>query len=115
MSPLTALALCWLAAPVFLLLDGRRAAVSWSAAIVLALATAADLAIMAQMTWGGREPFTVITGGWPAGVGIRLHVDAVALFFAAVSTTVILAGMVHERGRRLASPSFPPLTVKVLS
>lgn len=109
MIPLAPLALCWLAAPVVLLLDARRPSVSWGAAAVLALATAADLALMAQMVWGGREALTVITGGWPAGVGIRLHVDAVALFFAAVSSTVILAGMVHERGRRLRSRSFPGL------
>ena len=109
MTALAPLALCWLAAPVFLLLDGRRAAVSWAAAAVVALVAAADLALLLDMTAGRREPLDVVTGGWPRGLGIRLHVDGVALFFAAASSLVILAATVHERGSRMHSGSFPAL------
>ena len=109
MTALAPLALCWLAAPVFLLLDGRKAWVSWGAAGVLGLVAAADLALLAGMAWFGRAPFSAVTGGWPAEVGIRLRVDGIALFFGAVSAVVLTAGMVHERGCRIRSEHLPAL------
>ncbi len=109
MTALAPLLICWLAAPLFLLVDGRRPLVAWSAAGLLGAATAIDLVLLGQMAWGDRAALVVVTGGWPADVGIRLQVDQVALFFGAVSAAVITAAMVHDRGPRSRSPYLPAL------
>ncbi|HET7408609.1 MAG TPA: proton-conducting transporter membrane subunit [Paracoccaceae bacterium] len=109
MTALSPLLLCWLAAPFFLLLDGRRPAVSWAAAGLLGAVTALDIVLLAQMAWGDRPPLVTVTGGWPVGLGIRLRVDGLALFFGAVSAAVITAAMVHDRGPRARSAYLPAL------
>ena len=42
---------------------------------------------------GSRE---VVTGGWPAGVGIVLHADVLGVTFAVLSMLVLLAATAHE-------------------
>jgi multicomponent Na+:H+ antiporter subunit D len=39
---------------------------------------------------------TVVTGGWPAGIGIALRGDAAGIAFALVSSVVVLAALTHE-------------------
>ncbi|MGF1627794.1 MAG: complex I subunit 5 family protein [Alphaproteobacteria bacterium] len=109
MSELLPLALCWLCAPVFLLLDGCKPAVAWVAAALLAIVTVADLVLLAAMVWLEQPPLSVVTGGWPAGPGIRLYVDPVSLFFGAVCGLVLTAVLVHEARARVRSRSFPAL------
>lgn len=109
MSALLPLAICWICAPVFLVLDGRRALMAWSAAAVLALVTVTDLALLAAMASQDRAPVTVVTGHWPVGQGIRLHVDGVSVFFGAVCAAVLTVVMAHEARTRVRSRLFPAL------
>lgn len=109
MSTLLPLALAWLCAPFFLLLNGRRRAVAWAGAGALGAVCVIDLALLSSMVWQAREPLTVVTGEWPSGIGIRLYVDAVSLFFGAVCTLVLAAVMVHEALIEVQSRYFPAL------
>lgn len=109
MSPLAPLALCWLAAPVFLVVDGRKVAFGSLAVGILATVAVVDIVLLTQMAWLDRKPFTTVTGNWPVGLGIRLHVDGVSLFFGAVCATVLAATMLHEAVARVRSASFPAL------
>ena len=90
-----ALLLPWATGAVFVALDGRRRAVGWFAVAVLA-ATLALLAVLtAQVLASGSRD--VVTGGWPAGVGIVLHADVLGVTFAVLSVLVLLAAT-HARG-----------------
>ena len=89
-----ALLLPWATGAVLVALDGRRRGVGWVAVAVLA-ATLAMLAVLAAqvLTSGGR---VVLTGPWPAGVGIVLHADMLGVTFAVLSVLVLLAATAHE-------------------
>ena len=80
---------------VLVALDGRRRDVGWLAVAVLA-ATLALLAVLtAQVLRDGSQE--VVTGGWPAGVGIVLHADVLGVAFALLSVARA-AGGDHPRG-----------------
>ena len=87
------LVLLWPAAAVAVLLDGRRRAVGWAAAAVLAGALALLGALAARVAADG--PVELVAGGWPADVGIRLRADALGVVLALVSVAVLLAAQVH--------------------
>jgi multicomponent Na+:H+ antiporter subunit D len=101
-----ALALPWIAGIALALLDGRRPAVAWTAVAVLA-ATGAALAHVAR----GPLPVVVVTGGWPAGVGITLRADALGLAFALVSVAVLLATLAYAALEGVAERTLPALTL----
>lgn len=111
MTALFPLAAAWLAAPLFALADGRRRLTAMAAAALLSAIAAVDAALLAAMTGGWRAPLDVVTGGWPAEIGIRLHVDGLALFFAAVSTAVLAAVLWHEMRRGVRGRAFPALVL----
>ena len=88
------LALAWVAAVPFALLDGRRRAVGWLAVGAMASVFAATLHLALRV---GREgPQEMVAGGWPAGVGIVLRADELGVLFAMVSNGVLLAALLHE-------------------
>ena len=97
----------WCAGVAFAFLDGRRRKVAVSAAVVLAGVLVLDLRVLAILADGGTRE--VVTGGWPAGVGIRLHADLVAALFASVSTLVLAAVLVHEALEGVRDRAFPSL------
>jgi multicomponent Na+:H+ antiporter subunit D len=57
---------------------------------------------------GSRQ---VVTGGWPAGVGIVLRADALGVAFALLSMLVLLAAAVHEVIAGVRERTFPGLVV----
>ena len=101
------LVLLWPAAAVVALLDGRRRAVGWTAAAVLAGALALLGALAARVAAHG--PVEVVAGGWPADVGIRLRADALGVVLALVSVAVLLAAQVHGTLHGIISRLFPAL------
>jgi len=107
--PLLPLTVSWLAGTVLVALDGRKPWVTAVAACTLAGVAAGDLALLAPYVTGHGEPFDVVTGRWPQGVGIRLQVDALTLFFSAIAAVVLLAVVVHERRATVRSRLFPAL------
>lgn len=108
-SAILPLAISWLCAPVFLLFDGRRAPVCWSATAAIASVAVADIAFLADIILHDRGALTMVAGDWPAGVGIRLHIDGVSLFFGAVCSAVMTAAMAHEAMSEVRSAGFPAL------
>src|SRR5690606_31892507 len=108
-SALVPLIACWVGGALLLGLDGRRAAVGWAAVAVLAFALACDVALLVDLLTSGAPAHEVVTGGWPAGVGIRLRVDALALFFGAICALVLAAVMIHEQRSSVHERLFPAL------
>lgn len=103
------LAIPWLGAVGFAALDGRRRAIGWLAAAALA-------AHVGALGWLGAEVLRegereIVTGGWPAGVGIVLRADALGISFALVSSGVLLVALVYELAQRRASRTFPALVL----
>src|SRR5918911_57260 len=104
-----ALILPWALGALLVALDGRRRVVAWLAVATLV----ANLAVLAVLTvgvlaGGSRQ---VVTGGWPAGVGIVLRADALGVAFALLSVLVLLAAAVHEAIAGVRSRTFPGLVV----
>ncbi|MFI9005744.1 complex I subunit 5 family protein [Actinosynnema sp. NPDC053489] len=104
-----ALLVPWVSGAVLVALDGRLRVVAWLAAASLA-ATLAVLGLLAAEVFaeGSRE---VVTGGWPAGVGIVLRADALGVAFALLSVLVLLASAAHEAVGGVRSRTFPGLVV----
>lgn len=105
----TALLVPWAAGTVLVVLDGRRRRVGLVAVgalgatlILLAVLTAAVLA-------DGSEE--VVTGNWPAGVGIVLRADALGITFALLSILVLLAATAHEVFTGVRDRTFPGLAL----
>ena len=87
------LALLWPAAALAALVDGRRPRVGWAAAGVLGAAVVLLGALCVQVASDGVV--SVVAGGWPADVGIRLRADALGVVLALVSVAVIGVALVH--------------------
>lgn len=90
-------------------LDGRRRWVAWSAVGALVL----HVAGLGVIAWELREQTALesVTGGWPAGVGIRLRADALGLVFALLSSGVLLVSLAYEAMRGVRSRAFPSLVL----
>ncbi len=115
MTALLPLAVPWLLTAVFLALNGRSRWVSWAAVLVLACVVAADIGLLLHQTIGAASPLDVVTGGWPRGVGVRLRVDTLSLFVAAISAGVLLAVTAHEARSQVRSRLLPGLMVALCS
>ncbi|MGP1675004.1 MAG: complex I subunit 5 family protein [Candidatus Limnocylindrales bacterium] len=99
----------WGVGAVLLMIDGRRAAVGWTAVVALA-ATLVVLSVL-LMTVMSNGPVVVTTGDWPVGVGITLRADALGVVFALLSVLVLLAATIHEVAGGVRERPFPGLVV----
>ncbi|MBD0291460.1 MAG: oxidoreductase, partial [Thermoleophilia bacterium] len=104
-----ALAGPWLSAAGLAGLDGRRPLVGRLAALVL-------VAQLAGLAWLGVDVLRegeheVITGGWPAGVGIVLRADVLGVAFAFCSSLVLLVALAYELASGETSRIFPALVL----
>jgi multicomponent Na+:H+ antiporter subunit D len=104
-----ALLIPWAGGVLLMALDGRRRLIGWLAIATLA-ANLVLLAVVAAsvLSDGPRE---VTTGNWPAGVGIKLRVDALGVIFSLLSSLALLAAAVHEVLEGVRERSFPGLVV----
>lgn len=109
MTPLAPLILSWIGGVALLLADGRNRAVAMVAALGLALIAALDLGLLIAQVLGDAAPLSVTTGGWPPGIGIRLHVDGLSLYFATLCAGVLAAVMLHETRGESESRHLPGL------
>jgi len=89
-----ALAAPWFAAVALAFLDGRKRWVGAFALLALATNVGALVAVAVDVARDG--PYEVVTGGWPAGVGISLRADALGVLFASLSSGVVLAAVAYE-------------------
>ncbi|MGW5053760.1 complex I subunit 5 family protein [Actinokineospora sp. NPDC004072] len=106
-----AMLLPWASGVLLVALDGRKRVVAWLAVAALAASLVAQAALAVDVLAAGSE--RVVTGGWPAGVGIDLRADALSVTFALLSTFVLLAAAAHEAIARVRSRTFPGLVVLV--
>lgn len=109
MTYLLPLVVCWLLGAVTLLLNGKKTWVGVLATFGLAGAVVIDVCELVRLMASGVDEYSVVTGGWPAGVGIRLRVDRLSLFFAIVCGGVLTAVMAHETKAGVRSRLFPAL------
>jgi multicomponent Na+:H+ antiporter subunit D len=104
-----ALLVPWAAGALLVALDGRRRPVAWVAVAALA-ATLAVLAVLAvRVVVSG--PQQLVTGSWPAGIGIVLRADALGVTFALVTALVLLAAAANEAVLGPRGRTFPGLLV----
>jgi multicomponent Na+:H+ antiporter subunit D len=107
--PAWPLAWTWAFAVIAAAMDGRRRAVLWLSGAALGVLFALDLALIVQTSTRGT--LEVVTGHWPAGVGIRLRADVMSGLFAASSTLVLFAALLHEASRAALTRTFPALVL----
>lgn len=74
---------------------------------VLLLATLGSLAVQVASE-GAVE---IVTGGWPAGLGIRLRADALGLVFAFTSAALAVVTLLYETRPGRSTPAFPALVL----
>ena len=116
MIPLLPLAISWICGVGAFFFDGRKAWGGWFAVSVLACVFLFDVTLLLMpmfehLPMNGSTRLDTITGGWPLGLGIRLVVDSVSLFFGAICSFVLLLALLHELQRPVASRFFPALVV----
>ena len=101
----------WVLAAVLALLDGRK---RWVGLLAAAGLTAALVSLVGLAFVVLREGAVEVTaGGWPEGVGITLHADALGVTFALVSVGVILASMLYEVFLGVRWRAFPAMVLLV--
>ena len=103
----TVLLVPWAAGTLLISLDGRRRPVAWLSVAVLVAGLV--LLVLLTVRVASTGAVQVVTGGWPAGVGIVLRADALGLAFAIVSQLVLLAAAVHEAVPGPRARTFPGL------
>jgi multicomponent Na+:H+ antiporter subunit D len=104
-----ALLLPWASGVLLVVVDGRRRVVGLLAVAVLA----GTLALLGVLTAGvlADGSRTVVTGNWPAEVGIVLRADALGVTFALLSVLALLAATAHEVIAGVQERTFPGLVV----
>jgi multicomponent Na+:H+ antiporter subunit D len=105
----TVLLVPWVTGALLLTLDGRRRAIAWLAVVVLAAGLV--LLVILTLRVAATGPVQMVTGGWPAGVGIVLRADALGVAFAVVSQLVLLTAAAHEAIPGPRARTFPGLVV----
>ncbi len=108
MTPLVPFALIWFVGAALLIADGRRPYAIGVALTTFAAVFVGDVFLLVEQM-RGAPVYEAVTGGWPAGIGIRLHADRMALLFAAVVTLVLGGVLVHEARSGIVSRPFPAL------
>jgi multicomponent Na+:H+ antiporter subunit D len=99
----------WVAGVLLVGLDGRRRVVGALAVAAVGATVAVLGVLLAKVLADGIQ--TVVTGNWPAGVGIVLRADPLAVTFGLLSVVVVLAAMVHELIIGISERTFPGLVV----
>jgi multicomponent Na+:H+ antiporter subunit D len=99
----------WAVGAVVVALDGRRRLVGWLAVAALAAHLGALVALAAHVVPGGAV--RLVTGGWPADVGIILRADSLGVVFALVSAVMLLAATVQAVLEGVQERTFPGLVV----
>ena len=103
------LAIPWFAAVGLAGLDGRRPLAGWLATVSLGAHVVALGVLGADVLLNGARE--LVTGGWPAGVGIVLRADALGVTFAFLSSAILLVALVYELLSARSSRIFPALVL----
>ncbi len=104
-----AVLLPWVAGVLLVGLDGRRRVVGVLAVAAIGATVALLGVLMADVLANGTQ--SVVTGNWPAGVGIVLSADPLAVTFALLSVVVVLAATGYELIIGISERTFPGLVL----
>lgn len=111
MTPVLPLGVAFAAALALTLLDGRR---RWVGVLAIALHGATLAALVLVATHAADGAAETVTGGWPAGLGIRLRADGLGLVFAVLAAVVLLLALADEVALGIRSRWFPALVAFLL-
>ncbi|HWC26324.1 MAG TPA: proton-conducting transporter membrane subunit [Solirubrobacteraceae bacterium] len=103
------LLILWPTAIVLAALDGRRRGAGVLGVAALAACFAVLAVLLARVVTAG--PQDVVSGGWPADVGIRLRVDALGAVFAVLSCGVLMASLLQAVLTGVRGRATPALTL----
>ncbi len=103
------LGIAWLSAVLLVLLDGRKRWVGLLGAAALAATLAALFRLGLNVMHD--ETQTLVTGGWPEGIGIVLRADLLGVTFALVSVAVLLAALLYEVSVGVREQFFPSIVL----
>lgn len=109
MSLVLPLAIAWFAAVLLAPLNGKRTWVGWLAVGALAATFAATLLLAIDVLQNGTQ--IMVTGDWPAGVGITLRADPLGVTFATVTNGVLLAALSYEVINGVHERIFPAIVL----
>ncbi len=109
MIPAAGMLAAWAAAPMLMLVDGRRRWVGCAAVAALAVSFLATGVLAGFVIADG--PRTLTAGDWPPGVGIVFRADALGVLFAALSAGVLLVALAYEVAAGVRSPRFPAVVM----
>lgn len=111
MSPAAPLAAGWAGALVVVgFAAAGRNALAARAALAGGVVLLGSLALLAARV-ATTGPAQVVTGGWPAGLGIRLQADALGVIFALTSTALAVMVLAFEGRPVPQAPAFPALVL----
>ncbi|MGI9255205.1 MAG: complex I subunit 5 family protein, partial [Thermomicrobiales bacterium] len=103
------LGLLWIGALIVACMDGRRRRTQLLALAFLTAGLASVVSLARTVLATG--PVETTAGGWPAGVGITLRVDALGVTVTMLSLGVLLAALAYESAGRVRSRTFPALVL----
>ncbi|MGC4105477.1 MAG: proton-conducting transporter membrane subunit [Thermomicrobiales bacterium] len=103
------LAILWFGGVILALLDGTVRRVGWLAVGILAAALGATILLAREVLDHGTQEMRL--GGWDAGIGIALRIDALGIVFALLSLTVLLCALIFETLEGIGARIFPSLTL----
>jgi multicomponent Na+:H+ antiporter subunit D len=103
------LALLWIGAVGFALVDGTRKPVGWSAVCLLVAALASTVVLGVEVYQHGTQEVTA--GGWMPGIGITFRVDMLGIVFAVLSQAVLAAALAFEVSQGVRARVLPTLTL----
>jgi multicomponent Na+:H+ antiporter subunit D len=103
------LAILWIGAVGFALVDGTRPRVAWASVGVLIAALVATIALGVDVYRDGTRGTTA--GGWEPGLGITLRVDMLGVLFAVLSLVVLTMALTFEVMQGVRARVFPALVL----
>ena len=103
------LAILWIGAVGFALLDGTRPQIAWASVGVLIAALAATVVLGVDVYQDGTQ--SVTAGGWEPGLGITLRVDMLGILFAVLSLFVLTMALMFEVMQGVRARVFPALVL----
>lgn len=103
------LAILWIGAVAFALLDGTRPAVAWSAVATLVAGAAATVVLGIDVYQNGTREMTA--GAWDSSIGITMRVDLLGIVFAVLSQVVLIAALMFEAVEGVRARVFPALVL----
>ena len=93
------LAINWLLAIILTGLDGRK---RWVAGLgVLGLVASFTTSLWLAVRIFRQGPLQMVTGGWPANIGIALRIDALGVIFLMVANGLLLFALAVIRSLRV--------------